>query len=479
MTDLKSLADIRASLLSGSITMRQVVASYLSDIKKQEDINAFITVFEEQALADADALDEKIKNKEPLGALAGAVLAVKDNLSTKGELTTCASKILSNYRPVYNATVIDKCLEADAIIIGKTNMDEFAMGATTETSYFGPTKNPVDKTRVPGGSSGGSAASVAANLCTLALGTDTGGSIRQPAAYCGVYGLKPTYGRVSRYGCVAFASSLDQIGPMAHNLEDLALLLEVISGHDHQDSTAIQADVPHYQEALGKDVKGMRIGIPDELMTDAVAPAIREAVEKAAQALTSLGAEVKHISLANIDQSIPTYYLIATAEASSNLARYDGVRYGVRSHGEDVVSMFKKTRSEGFGDEVKRRIMLGTYALSAGYYDAYYLKALRVRRLIQEAFLTQLESCDVILTPASIVTAPVLGEKLDAVAAYAQDICTCPVNLAGLPALSLPFGSDQGLPIGLQLIGPSLGEELILQVAYALDRYAKEASYGV
>lgn len=475
----ESFSAQRKALLSGETTMRQIVEGYLDAIRAGADWNAYITVMEEEALAEADALDRKIAAGEPLGALAGAVLAVKDNLSTAGKLTTCASKMLSNYRPIYNATVVQRAIDADAIIIGKTNMDEFAMGATTETSYYGPTKNPVQPAHVPGGSSGGSAAAVAGGLASLALGTDTGGSIRQPAAYCGIYGMKPTYGRVSRHGCVAFASSLDQIGPMANCLEDLAVLLQVIAGHDAKDATAIDAPVPAYSEALAKGVQGLSVGIPEELMTEQVALPIREAIEKAAEALRVAGATVERVHLPNIEQSIPTYYLIATAEASSNLARYDGVRYGVRAHADDVISMFKKTRAEGFGDEVKRRIMLGTYALSAGYYDAYYLKALKVRRLIQEAFLKALETHDVILAPTTIMTAPKLGEKMDAVQAYAQDICTCPVNLAGLPAMSLPFGAAEGLPIGLQLIGPGLGEALLFQVAAVLDQHAKEATHGV
>ncbi len=472
-----TIASVREAFTSGEKSAVDIVTSYLDCIAEQDrTINAFITVDQDYALAQAKKLDEKLAAGEPLGRLAGVPIALKDNLSTAGLRTTCASKILENYQPIFNAHVVEQLIAEDAVIIGKTNMDEFAMGATTETSYFGPTLNPLDTGHVPGGSSGGSAAAIAADMVPVALGSDTGGSIRQPAAYCGIYGLKPTYGVVSRYGCVAFGSSLDQIGPMGHSVADLATTLSVIAGHDHRDANSLPEERPDYEAALQTDMKGKRIGIPEEMLNAATNPAIRDAVMEAADIYRHLGAEVETCHLAYLEESIPTYYLIATAEASSNLARFDGVRYGLRVDGKDVISMFKETRREGFGEEVKRRIMLGTYALSAGYYDAFYLKALKVRRLIQDAFKDLFKTYDALLTPTAIQVAPALHENLDAVEAYRQDLLTCPVNLAGLPGLSMPFGQLNGLPIGLQLIGNVRGDETLIGFAAALERYMTEVS---
>lgn len=472
-----TVASVREAFVSGQESAVDIATAYLNRIKEADKtINAFITVDEAQVFEQAKKLDEKRAQGKDLGRLAGVPIALKDNLSTRGLRTTCASKMLENYEPIFNAHVVDRLLAEDAIIIGKTNMDEFAMGATTETSYFGPTLNPINQDRVPGGSSGGSAAAIAADMVPAALGSDTGGSIRQPAAYCGIYGIKPTYGVVSRYGCVAFGSSLDQIGPMGHSVADLATLLSVIAGYDDRDSNCLPEDRPDYLAALQADIKGKKIGIPQEMLDAVTNPAIREAVQEAAKIYESLGAEVEICHLDYLEASIPTYYLIATAEASSNLARFDGVRYGLRVEGKDVVSMFKETRHDGFGDEVKRRIMLGTYALSAGYYDAFYLKALRVRRLIQNAFKDLFKTYDVLLTPTAIQVAPALGEHLDAVDAYRQDLLTCPVNLAGLPGLSMPFGELDGLPIGLQLIGDVRGDSTLISFAAALEGQMTEVA---
>ncbi len=463
------------ALATRKITAKESIQSYLDTIKKiNPSINAFITIDKEGALAQAASLDEKIAAGESVGKLAGVPIAVKDNIVTTTMPTTCASKMLENYVSPFNATVIDKLLEEDAIIIGKTNLDEFAMGATTESSFFGATKNPLNAERVPGGSSGGSAAAVAADMCVCAIGSDTGGSIRQPAAYCGIYGLKPTYGSVSRHGLVAFASSLDQIGPLADNIPDLAVMMDVMSGHDNNDATSVNQDYPQYGSELDKGVAGLRVGLPVEFLKDAVDTSVRNAVQKAADTLKEMGATVEECHLLNLDAVIPAYYLIATAEASSNLARFDGVRFGLRVERDDTISMFKATRAEGFGAEVKRRIMLGTYALSAGYYDAYYLKALKVRRLIKDTFHEFFEKYDVLLAPTAIQVAPKLHQDLDAVQVYQQDICTCPANLAGLPALSMPFGQDQDMPIGLQIIGNYWQEPMVLRVGQALDAFTKE-----
>lgn len=463
-------------LVNQEITARALVEAYFEKVEAEADINAYITLNKEAAFAQADAVDAKIKRGETIGMLEGIPVAVKDNICTEGLRTTCASHMLENFVPQYDAAVVEKLTAAGAVIVGKTNMDEFAMGSTTETSFFGPTKNPVNPECVPGGSSGGSAAAVAAGEAVYALGSDTGGSIRQPAAFCGIVGLKPTYGAVSRYGLIAFASSLDQIGPLVNDVQDAGLVMNVISGYDHRDSTSADVAYEDFTRLIGHDIKGIKIGVPVEYMGDGVAPAIKEQIQKVRTYLEEQGAIVEECSLPTTNYAIPAYYLIAPAEASSNLARYDGVRYGLREQADDMISMFKKTRKEGFGDEVKRRIMLGTYALSAGYYDAYYLKALKVRHLIQDDFKRAFEKYDCLLTPASVVTAPKIGVEYDAVTTYKQDICTVTSNLAGLPAISVPYGKDENdMPIGIQFIGKPFDEAFLLQVAYAVEQGAKEA----
>lgn len=468
-----TIHELHRQLITGEVTSRALTESVLASVKEGMDLNAFITLNEEAALQTADAVDAKIARGESIGMLAGIPCAIKDNISTEDLRTTCASHMLEDYIPPYDADVVERLKAADAVIIGKTNMDEFAMGSTTETSFFGPAKNPVDTDCVPGGSSGGSAAAVAGGQAVWALGSDTGGSIRQPAAFCGITGLKPTYGSVSRYGLVAFASSLDQIGPLANDVEDLGHIMNVIAGYDKRDSTSAEIDHEDFTRLIGRSVKGLKIGMPKEYLGEGVAPAIRSLINMSAETLRSAGASVESCSLPSTEYAIPAYYLVAPAEASSNLARYDGVRYGLRAQADDMITMFKATRHEGFGDEVKRRIMLGTYALSAGYYDAYYLKALKVRRLIQEDFARAFETYDCLLTPASVITAPKIGEQNDAVTIYKQDICTVTSNLAGLPAISVPFGFDKNnMPVGLQFIGKSFDEALLLQVAHVLESAA-------
>jgi len=425
-------------------------------------------VLADRARAAADAVDAS----DDKGPLAGVPIAVKDNMCTRGIPTTCSSRILDEWKPPYDATVIDRVRAAGAVIVGKTNLDEFAMGSSTENSAFGPTRNPHDVTRVPGGSSGGSAAAVAAGFATLALGSDTGGSIRQPASLCGVVGAKPTYGTVSRYGLVAFASSLDQIGPFASNIDDAALLLETVWAHDPCDSTSIPGARPSLE--TGSDVRGLRVGLIDEMVAaDGIEPAVRDAVVRASAALAAAGAEVGSVSLPSTRYGISAYYLIAPAEASSNLARYDGVRYGIRVPGNDVAEMNAKTRDAGFGPEVKRRIMLGTYALSAGYYDAYYGQAQRVRTLIVRDFDRAYEQFDVLLAPTSPTVAFELGAKTaDPLAMYLCDVCTVPVNLSGQCAISVPFGDAAGLPIGVQVLAPTLGEPVMFRAARAIEQAA-------
>ncbi|MFH1387293.1 MAG: Asp-tRNA(Asn)/Glu-tRNA(Gln) amidotransferase subunit GatA [bacterium] len=459
--------------------------AFFSRIDKVENkVKAFVTLCRDEALRQAKAADERIKNNNDVTPLTGIPIAVKDNMCTQGLRTTCSSKFLADYKPPYNATVIDKLKAAGAVIIGKTNMDEFAMGSSTENSAFFPTKNPWDLERVPGGSSGGSAAAVAAGEVVMAIGSDTGGSIRQPASFCGVVGLKPTYGRVSRYGLVAFASSLDQIGPLTRNVTDTAKLLQVIAGHDKKDSTSVDIPVPDYQKALTTDIKNLKVGLVKELMGTGIDPAVKNSVSEAANKLTNLGAEIIEVSLPSFEYAVATYYLIAPAEASSNLARYDGVKYGHRTKAaKDLISMYSETRREGFGPEVKRRIMLGTYALSAGYYDAYYLKALKVRTVITEDFNKAFKKCDVLISPTSPTVAFKVGEKVaDPLSMYLSDIATIPVNLAGLPALSLPCGLSNGLPIGLQIIGQAFAEETLLRVAFAYEQntdwHKREAMLG-
>ena len=469
-----TIHELHERLVNRETTSRALTEAYLAAVS--DDINAYITLNAEAALAAADAVDAKIARGEAIGMLEGIPVAVKDNICTEGLRTTCASHMLENFVPQYDACVVEKLAAAGAIILGKTNMDEFAMGSTTETSYFGPTKNPVNHDCVPGGSSGGSAAAVAAGEAVCALGSDTGGSIRQPAAFCGIVGLKPTYGAVSRYGLIAFASSLDQIGPLTNDVRDAGLVMNVIAGYDHRDATSANVEHEDYTRLLGEDISGVKIGVPAEYLGDGVAPAIKEQIAKVRAALEEKGAICEDCSLPTTNYAIPAYYLIAPAEASSNLARYDGVRYGLREQADDMISMFKKTRAAGFGDEVKRRIMLGTYALSAGYYDAYYLKALKVRHLIQDDFKRAFATYDCLLTPASVVTAPKIGVEYDAVTTYKQDICTVTSNLAGLPAISVPFGKDaSGMPVGIQFIGKAFDEAFLLKVAAVVEECAREA----
>ncbi|BBB92377.1 MAG TPA: Asp-tRNA(Asn)/Glu-tRNA(Gln) amidotransferase subunit GatA [Methylomusa anaerophila] len=437
----------------------------------EEKVKSYITQTRETALSQAEAVDAKIARGEKISPLAGIPGAIKDNMCTKGIKTTCASKILTDFIPPYNATVIEKLANEDTVMVGKANMDEFAMGGSTENSGFFVSRNPWDLARVPGGSSGGSAAAVAAGEAIWALGSDTGGSIRQPSAYCGLVGIKPTYGRVSRYGLVAFASSLDQIGSITRDVTDCALVLNAIAGHDPKDSTAIKADVPDYTQALVNDIKGLKIGLPKEYFVAGMDPEVEKAVYKAIDQMVACGAEYQEVSMPHTQYALSAYYLIAPAEASSNLARYDGVGFGYRGEGNDIVSMYKRTRSEGFGREVKRRIMLGTYALSSGYYDAYYLKALKVRTLVKQDFDKAFEKVDVLITPTAPTQAFKIGEKADdPLAMYLQDVCTIPVNLAGVPGISVPCGFANGLPVGMQIIGKPLDEMTVIRTAYAFEQ---------
>jgi aspartyl-tRNA(Asn)/glutamyl-tRNA(Gln) amidotransferase subunit A len=467
-----SLVDIAADIASGRVSAVEVLEQHLARIDQREgDVHAFNLVTRDQALASAKAVDDKAKRGEKLGRLAGVPIALKDNMCTRGVETTCSSKMLAGWKPPYNATVIDRLAAQDAVFVGKTNLDEFAMGSSTENSAFGPTRNPLDVTRVPGGSSGGSAAAVAAGFAAASLGSDTGGSIRQPAALCGLVGVKPTYGLVSRYGLVAFASSLDQIGPFTHTVADAALLTEVIAGHDPMDSTSIPKPAPDLVSAIGKDVKGLRIGRVADLPEGADSDVLAR-LDAAFDALARAGATIVDVTLPSLSYALTAYYLIAPAEASSNLARYDGVRYGLRVPAGDVNSMYAETREAGFGDEVKRRIMLGTYALSAGYYDAYYGKALKVRRLIADEFDAAYAKADVILTPTAPTVAFPFGAKTDdPLAMYLCDIFTIPTNLAGHPAMNVPFGTGEAnMPIGVQVLAPTLGEEMMFRVAAELER---------
>ena len=470
MSALRTAQDVA----DGERSASEVVAESFRAIDQRDaEIHAFLTLQREQALGEAEALDVRITNGENVGPLAGVPIGIKDNMCQIGEVTSCASRILEGWRPPYDATVITKLKAAGAIAVGKTNMDEFAMGSSTENSAFGVTRNPHDPEKVPGGSSGGSAAAVAASMVPLSLGSDTGGSIRQPAALCGVVGVKPTYGLVSRYGLVAFASSLDQIGPFANNVEDAALLLEVIAGHDPKDSTSLNQPAPSVVAHLDHGVRGLRIGICSDLLQGA-SDDVATAVAQAAAVLQGAGAELSEISIPELGLGLSAYYLIAPAEASSNLARYDGVRYGLRVDGDDVTAMNTRSRTAGFGDEVKRRIMLGTYALSAGYYDAYYGQAQRARTLIIQAFAKAYGSVDLILGATTPTTAFGIGEKSgDPLAMYQSDICTIPTNLAGHPALSVPFGKgvDQ-MPIGVQLLGPTLSEQRLFQAARVIEQGA-------
>ncbi len=455
-------------VIKGEVKPTEALEHCLGRIERlNPSLNAFLTICAEEALTQAKKIEEKIIKGESLGVLAGVPVAVKDNICTKGVRTTCASKILENFIPIYDATIVEKLKAQDAVIIGKTNMDEFAMGSSTENSAFGPSKNPWDLERAPGGSSGGSAVAVASGLAPLALGSDTGGSIRQPAAFCGLVGLKPTYGLVSRYGLVAFASSLDQIGPMAGNVAECALLLQVIAGHDSKDSTSFPYVVPDYLASLREMPKKIKVGVVKELSGEGIEKGVKEVLNEALNKLANTGIVIEEVSLPSFDYALSAYYLIAPAEASSNLARYDGVRYGFRDfEAKDIWEMYAKTRAKGFGAEVKRRIMLGTYALSAGYYEAYYGQAQKIRTLIIQDFNRAFEKYDLLVSPTAPSVPFKLGEKVDdPLQMYLSDICTIPVNLAGLPAISLPAGLSSGLPVGFQIIGPSFSEPLIFQLA--------------
>lgn len=467
--------ELGKKIKSGEISVKDAALAALENIKKSEEtLNSFVTVLAEDAiLARADEVQRQIDSGELTNPLAGVPVAIKDNMCTKDVLTTCSSKILADFKPTYTAEAVKNLEKAGAVIIGKTNMDEFAMGSTTETSAFGITRNPHNTEHVPGGSSGGSCVAVAADECTYALGSDTGGSIRQPSSFCGVTGIKPTYGTVSRYGLIAYGSSLDQIGPIAKDVTDCATILEVISSHDEKDSTSVKRDDLDFTSVLVNDVSGMKIGIPKDYIGEGLEPEVRDAIRKAADVLRQKGAVVEEFDLELVEYAIPAYYVIASAEASSNLSRFDGVKYGFRTEEyEGLHNMYKKTRSEGFGAEVKRRIMLGSFVLSSGYYDAYYLKALRTKALIKRAFDKAFETYDVILGPAAPTTAPKIGESLqDPLKMYLGDIYTISVNLAGLPGISLPCGKDKkGLPIGLQLIGDCFQEKKIIQAAYTFEQ---------
>ena len=440
----------------------------------EDRINSYVTVLDEDKIIErANQVQKGIDQRIYTGPLAGVPLAVKDNMGTEGILTTCSSKILSNFKPTYSSEAVLNLEKAGAVILGKTNMDEFAMGSTTETSYYGPTKNPWNTEHVPGGSSGGSCSAVAAGECFYALGSDTGGSIRQPSSFCGVTGIKPTYGTVSRYGLIAYGSSLDQIGPVAKDVTDCAVILETIASYDPKDSTSVKRESYKFSDALKDDVKGMKIGIPRDYFGDGLDPEVKDAVLKVADTLKEKGAVIEEFDLSLVEYAIPAYYVIASAEASSNLARFEGVKYGYRTDSyEGLHNMYKKTRSEGFGTEVKRRIMLGSFVLSSGYYDAYYLKALRTKALIKQAFDKAFAAYDMIIAPAAPTTAPKLGDSLsDPIKMYLGDIYTISVNLAGLPGISVPCGIDsKGLPIGVQLIGNCFEENKIIQAAYAYEQ---------
>ena len=460
------------------ISVREALDAVFAQIDQTEGrYHAYVTLDKEGAYKQADAVQEKIDKGELTGALAGVPVAIKDNMCTKGLLTTCSSKILENYVPTYTASAVQNLTDAGCVIIGKTNMDEFAMGSTTETSYYGVTRNPHNPDHVPGGSSGGSAAAVALNECFFALGSDTGGSIRQPSAFCGITGMKPTYGTVSRYGLIAYGSSLDQIGPMTKNVTDCAAVLETIASYDKKDSTSMKREEYDFTSALVRDVKGLRIGLPKDYFGDGLDSEVKAAIFKAAETFRRMGAIVEEFDLGLVQYAIPAYYIIASAEASSNLERFDGVKYGYRTkeYG-DLHSMYKKTRSEGFGSEVKRRIMLGSFVLSSGYYDAYYLKALKTKALIKQEFDKAFEKYDIILAPAAPTTAPLLGSSLqDPIKMYLSDIYTISANLAGIPGLSIPCGKDnKGLPIGMQLLGGCFQEKTLLRAGFAYEKAREE-----
>lgn len=460
------------------LSVREALEASFAQIDQTESqYHAYVTIDREGAYRQADAVQEKIDKGELTGALAGVPVAIKDNMCTKGLLTTCSSKILENYIPTYTASAVQNLTDAGCVIIGKTNMDEFAMGSTTETSYYGVTRNPHNPDHVPGGSSGGSAAAVASNECYFALGSDTGGSIRQPSAFCGITGMKPTYGTVSRYGLIAYGSSLDQIGPMTKNVTDCAAVLDTIASYDKKDSTSIKRDDYDFSSALVSDVKGLRIGLPKDYFGEGLDGEVKAAIFKAAKTLEGMGAIVEEFDLGLVKYAIPAYYVIASAEASSNLERFDGVKYGYRTKEYDGLhNMYKKTRSEGFGPEVKRRIMLGSFVLSSGYYDAYYLKALKTKALIKKEFDKAFEKYDIILAPAAPTTAPLLGSSLrDPMKMYLSDIYTISANLAGIPGLSIPCGKDKnGLPIGMQLLGGCFKEKTLLRAGFAYETEREE-----
>jgi aspartyl-tRNA(Asn)/glutamyl-tRNA(Gln) amidotransferase subunit A len=468
-----TVPSVRAALERRKISARELTADFYARIEKRNPgLNAFLTLFPTRAYAQADRLDAAIARKETLPQLAGVPMGIKDVISTRGVRTTCGSRILENYIPPYDACAVERLERTGAILLGKTNCDEFAMGSSNENSAYGPVRNPIAPDRVPGGSSGGSAAAVAAGLAVAALGTDTGGSIRQPGALCGIPDMMPSYGRVSRYGLIAFASSLDRIGPFTTSVRDTAAVLAVIAGRDPNDSTSAAAPVPDYMAEIEKPVKGLRIGIPQEYFAEGMDPAVRNKVEAGIQLLKTLGCQLIELHMPHTDYAISTYYIIATAEASSNLARYDGVRYGLRVPGATLIDMYKKTRGRGFGAEVKRRIMLGTYALSAGYYDAYYLKAQKVRALIARDFRESFTRVDAIITPTSPVPAFRLGERTaDPLQMYLADIYTVTGSLAGVPGISVPCGkTPEGLPVGLQILAPQFAETRVLQLAYSFEK---------
>ena len=469
-----SAVELAEAIKAGKTSAVDAMEAVIAQIEKEEsDLNCYVTFDKEAARKAAKEAQDKIEAGTLTGPLAGVPFAIKDNMCTKGVLTTCSSKILENFIPKFDSEAVKRLIDAGAVIVGKTNMDEFAMGSTTETSYYGATKNPRNKEHVPGGSSGGSAAAVAANECFAALGSDTGGSIRQPASYCGVVGMKPTYGTVSRYGLIAYGSSLDQIGPLCKDVTDCATIMEVIAAHDPKDSTSVEREDTDFTSALVDDVKGLKIGIPRDYFGDGLDGEVKEAVLNVVKTLESKGAIVEEFDLSLVEYAIPTYYTIAAAEASSNLERFDGVKYGYRaSDYEGLHNMYKKTRSEGFGPEVKRRIMLGSFVLSSGYYDAYYLKALRVKAMIKKAFDEAFAKYDLIICPVAPTTAPKLGSSLsDPIKMYLSDIYTISVNLAGLPGISLPCGKDsKGLPIGVQMIGDCFKEKNLIRAAYSYEQ---------
>ena len=466
--------ELAAAIKKREVTVKEAVEAVLDNIEKKEDTyHCYVTIDREGALKQAEEIQKKIDDGTLSGPLAGVPVAIKDNMCTEGLLTTCSSKILYNFVPTFTSEAVLNLQKAGAVILGKTNMDEFAMGSTTETSAYGVTRNPWNPEHVPGGSSGGSAAAVAAEECFYALGSDTGGSIRQPASFCGVVGLKPTYGTVSRYGLIAYGSSLDQIGPLCKDVTDCATILEAIASHDSKDSTSVERQDTDFTSALVEDVKGMKIGIPRDYFGEGLNPEVKEAVLRAAEVLKEKGAIVEEFDLSLVEYAIPTYYTIAAAEASSNLERFDGIKYGYRTEEyQGLHNMYKKSRSEGFGAEVKRRIMLGSFVLSSGYYDAYYLKALRVKALIKKAFDEAFAKYDVILGPVAPTTAPKIGESLsDPIQMYLGDIYTISINLAGLPGLSIPCGRDnKGLPIGMQLIGDCFKEKNLIRAAYTYEK---------